>query len=90
MIVFFQENGSCSVSGSLTTILNAYSWSGVSNMLSNMLYISLPVGTGFSYREEQDGLLNSSTGVFANSSVEPADGRYPVGDVTTLDTPTKL
>ena len=54
-----------------------------------MLYISLPVGTGFSYREEQDGSLNPFTGVFANSSVEPADGHYPAGDVTTLDTTDK-
>jgi carboxypeptidase D len=66
-------------------MVNPYSW----NTISNMLFISQPVGVGFSYREEEDGSLNAFTGVFVNSSVEPADGRYPVGDVTALDTTDK-
>ena len=85
LVGLFQENGPCNVSKDLTTTLNPYSW----NEISNMLYISQPVGTGFSYREEQDGSLNQHTGAFVNSSVEPAIGRYPVGDTTTLDTTDK-
>lgn len=40
-----QELGPCNVSEDLQTHLNPYAW----NEISNMLFLSQPIGTGFSY-----------------------------------------
>ncbi|KAF1935417.1 peptidase S10, serine carboxypeptidase [Clathrospora elynae] len=45
LIGLFQEHGPCNVTEDLRTQLNPYSW----NEHSNMLYLSQPVGVGFSY-----------------------------------------
>jgi carboxypeptidase C (cathepsin A) len=50
------------------------------------LFLSQPVGTGFSYREEAEGSHSETSGGFVNTTSAPADGRWPIGDVTTLDT----
>ncbi len=50
MIGLFQENGPCHfVNGSSTPTLNPYSW----NTYANMLYVDQPIGTGFSYGNDQ-------------------------------------
>ena len=50
MIGLFQENGPCHfVNGDSTPSLNPYSW----NSVANMLYIDQPIGTGFSYGDDQ-------------------------------------
>ncbi|USP80501.1 carboxypeptidase s1 [Curvularia clavata] len=75
LIGLFEENGPCSIDDNLTAVYNPYSW----NNVSNMLYISQPVGTGFSYQKQGVGSLNPVTGDFHYNSTEwPADGRYPL------------
>ena len=51
-----------------------------------MLFISQPLGTGFSYSEEQAGTLNPSTGEQENSTFGGVDGRYPHIDADLLGT----
>lgn len=51
-----------------------------------MLFISQPVGTGFSYREEAAGSFDAESGAFVNTTYQPASGRFPTGDVFALDT----
>jgi|SRR5690242_1899623 len=59
----------------LTTSYNPYSW----NNVSNMLYISQPVGTGFSYQKQGIGSVNPWSSDFHYNSTEwPATGRYPI------------
>ncbi|KAL9103037.1 MAG: hypothetical protein Q9163_001896, partial [Psora crenata] len=51
MIGLFQENGPCHfVDGASTPSLNEYSF----NNVANMLYIDQPIGTGFSYGDEDE------------------------------------
>ena len=86
MIGLFEENGPCSIDENLTTVYNPYSW----NNISNMLYISQPVGTGFSYQKQGVGSFNSWSEDFHYNSTEwPATGRYPLLDplnIGTIDT----
>lgn len=76
LIGLFQELGPCMISENLTSYINDYSW----NEVSNLLFISQPVGTGFSYQELQNGSLNEVTGGFENATLAPPDGVYPVLD----------
>jgi len=82
LIGLFEELGPCNVTESLETMVNPYSW----NEISNMLFISQPVGTGFSYGTEGEGSFANITGSYQNTSYAPATGRWPVVDASILDT----
>ncbi|KAJ5936420.1 hypothetical protein N7454_005055 [Penicillium verhagenii] len=82
LIGLFQELGPCHVNESLETYLNPQSW----NEVSNMLFISQPLGTGFSYAEEEPGSLNPYTEVFEDVNFAGFQGRYPVINATLIDT----
>ncbi|KAI9841936.1 MAG: hypothetical protein M1838_003343 [Thelocarpon superellum] len=82
LIGLFQELGPCNVTANLTTQINPYSWSNV----SNLLFLSQPLGTGFSYSTEAPGSLNNITGDFQAGSIGGVDGKYPIINATALDT----
>jgi hypothetical protein len=83
LIGLFEENGPCMIDDNLTAVNNPYSWSNV----SNMLYISQPVGVGFSYQQQAVGSFNSISEDFHyNSTGWPATGRWPISEPLNLGT----
>ena len=69
LIGLFQELGPCNVTENLKTKLNPYGW----NEVSNMLFLSQPVGVGFSYAHTKVGYIDQST-YPAKISKEPIQG----------------
>ncbi|KAI0431214.1 Alpha/Beta hydrolase protein [Xylaria sp. FL1042] len=71
LIGLFEELGPCSVAANKSTsIVNPYAW----NEVSNMLFLSQPIGVGFSYETKVVGVVDQHTGFPVNSS--HPDGRY--------------
>ncbi|KAL6246505.1 hypothetical protein RBB50_006742 [Rhinocladiella similis] len=81
LIGLFQEHGPCNVTEDLVSQLNPYSW----NEASNMIYLSQPLGVGFSYGSKEPGSLDLFGG-FLNASEGNVTGRYPVINITAIDT----
>ena len=67
------ELGPCNVTENLTTVVNENSWSEV----SNLLFISQPLGVGFSYAEEEPGSINQYTGEVENATFGGVTGEWP-------------
>ncbi|KAL4902501.1 hypothetical protein BDW74DRAFT_157917 [Aspergillus multicolor] len=82
LIGLFEELGPCAVSENLTTYINPYSW----NEVSNLLFISQPLGVGFSYADIEEGSLNPFTGIVEDGSFAGVQGRYPTINATLTDT----
>ncbi|GLA86843.1 hypothetical protein AtubIFM56815_011114 [Aspergillus tubingensis] len=82
LIGLFEELGPCHITPEYESIINQYSW----NEVTNLLFLSQPLGVGFSYSETEAGSLNPITGVTENVSFAGVQGRYPVIDATIIDT----
>lgn len=75
--------GPCRITDEGTTEINPLSW----NNVSNVLYISQPLGTGFSYESLQEGSIEESTGQILSADLANVTGVWPVvNDSTIIDT----
>ncbi|KAI1394421.1 peptidase [Hypoxylon trugodes] len=80
LIGLFEELGPCNVTFNGTSVVNPYAW----NEVSNLLFLSQPIGVGFSYADAVVGVVNETTGLPVNSS--NPDGRYSEVDPYRFDT----
>lgn len=77
----FEELGACRIDENLNTVINPWSFSNV----SNMLYISQPVGVGFSYQDTLIGSLSNMSGTVLSEDNTPEDSVSPLGRYGILD-----
>ncbi|RMD41858.1 hypothetical protein DV735_g3275, partial [Chaetothyriales sp. CBS 134920] len=82
LIGLFEELGPCHIAENSSATLNPYSW----NEVSNILFLSQPLGVGFSYGSKAPGSLDPYTGVFVPASQAKVTGRFPVINATAIDT----
>lgn len=85
LIGLFQELGPCNVTEDLETQRNPYAW----NELSNMLFLSQPVGVGFSYETTEVGYYDPSPypgNVTSKPIPGQTEGRYSLVDPERFDT----
>lgn len=80
LVGVFAGFGPCSITEDGTTEINPLSW----NNISNVLYISQPVGTGFSYADLQEGSIDEASGQFLSADLANATGIWPVVNKTTV------
>ncbi|KAF7593866.1 hypothetical protein BBP40_010677 [Aspergillus hancockii] len=76
LIGLFEELGPCAVDSNFNDYINPHSW----NEVSNLLFLSQPLGVGFSYRDTVNGSLNPVTGVVEDSSFAGVKGRVKSKD----------
>ena len=72
LIGLFEELGPCSVTEDLKSKLNPYGW----NEVSNMLFLSQPIGVGFSYAHTKVGYENSRGSIQKDPITGEDEGRY--------------
>jgi len=83
LIGLFQELGPCNVTEDLKTELNPYAWNGI----SNMLFLSQPIGVGFSYETTEVGYYDEMTGnITSEEQPGETEGRYSIVDPYRYDT----
>ena len=75
LLGLFDELGPCRITENLTTTLNPWSFSNV----SNLLFLSQPVGVGFSYQEEVVGSRSEGTGGILREDQVPENSTVPIG-----------
>ncbi|EKG16133.1 Cytochrome P450 [Macrophomina phaseolina MS6] len=73
LVGLFGGFGPCNVING-TTEINPHSW----NNVSNMLFLSQPVGVGFSYADIQPGYIDEVTGEIVPTDEADATGAWPV------------